>query len=146
MKKESNYYKFVAIVIVLVGLVLGIILGNVCKVDIDKDIWDSKFVFNIGLMFETWLISDIIAVFFTWMGSVLNKLENIESSICNKLDGSPKVLDNSVLDSTERDVKNTANTFVETKVADGYWDCPKCGLSMSKTNRFCQSCGTSKPK
>ena len=97
-------------------------------------------------MFETWLISDIIAVFFAWMGSVLNKLENIESSICNKLDGSPKVLDNSVLISTERDVKNTANTFVGQEVADGYWDCPKCGLSMSKKDRFCQHCGTSQPK
>ena len=32
-----------------------------------------------------------------------------------------------------------------TPVTTNYWNCPKCGSSMHKNDRFCQKCGTSKP-
>lgn len=101
-------------------------------------------------MFETWLVSDIIALFFTWMGCVLEKLENIERKFCENADSSSKVMENiiGVVNSTKDKVKNISNIYnsnqsVQTENKNT-WCCSECGKVNQNFINMC-SCGQRKP-
>lgn len=78
--------KTVALLLPLIVIIFGIILGFSCEVNVETKWYNSaSYVFNVGLMFETWMFFDLLALFFSWLASVLEKLENIEKSICGEI-------------------------------------------------------------
>lgn len=83
---NSKQFKTIAGLLVLVGAIFGIVLGFACQIPTYSVWYDShkEYAFNVGLMFETWMVFDLLALFFGWLGSVLEKLENIERSICGE--------------------------------------------------------------
>lgn len=82
---KSKRLKIVATLLPLIGIIFGIVLGFACQINVETKWYNSaKYAFNVGLMFETWMFFDLLALFFGWLGSVLEKLENIERSICGE--------------------------------------------------------------
>ena len=54
MKRNSNFFSIMAALIVFGGAIFGLILGFVCKIDTSGIF--AKLKFNVGLMFQTWII------------------------------------------------------------------------------------------
>lgn len=165
MKRKSSVFTVIAVIISLGGIVFGIILGAVCKIN-NAD-WSSspRMGFNPGLMFQTWIIADIIALAFYWMSQVLCKLENIEKAL--GADGENETLlsgINNLINNTKNAVSNqnvagsstSANT--NTTVNRSYnavppenreaganeWKCPNCGKINQNYVGSC-GCGQTKP-
>lgn len=81
---KSKTIKIVAVLLLFIGIIFGIVLGFACEITTHSGYYGTRQVFNVGLMFETWMVFDLLALFFGWLGSVLEKLENIERSICGE--------------------------------------------------------------
>ncbi len=150
---NSKFFKIIAVLIALTGIILGIVLGFACKIDIDTDWWYEKLRFNTGLMFETWIITDIIALLFGWMSAVLAKLENIERKFCENTDSSSKIMDKfygavkSTADKVKNISKNISNLQNSTETIHTSnattWICPRCGKVNQNYLDTC-SCGQQK--
>ena len=165
MKRKSTVFSVIAVLISLGGLVFGIILGAVCKINYSD--WSSspRYCFNPGLMFQTWIIADIIALAFFWMSQVLCKLENIEKAL--GADGENETLlsgINSLVNNTKNAVasqnsagnSNSANSNAaaygrnnaappeKTEAGPNEWKCPNCGKIHQNYVGSC-GCGQTKP-
>ena len=79
---SSKHLRVVSVIIGIFGVIFGIILGATCKINTSEWYNSAKYVFNVGLMFETWIVFDLIVLLFNWCAAVLGKLENIERAIC----------------------------------------------------------------
>ncbi len=138
---KSKQFKTIAGLLVLVGVIFGIVLGFACQVNVETKWYNSaKYAFNVGLMFETWMVFDLLALFFGWLASVLEKLENIERSIC---------AENSTINTTKplNDYIQTAVNGIHSKLekepAENEWKCPKCG---SINQNYVGTCGCGEEK
>lgn len=161
MKRKSNFFIIISVMITIGGLIFGIVLGNVCKYDYSS--WSSspKYMFNVGLMFQTWIISDIISLAFYWMACVLGKMENIEmalgaennsgsflSEINNRLNNRNTVVnsaDNNSFGHVE--TPDNVDTVSPQNVISGddEWVCPNCGNVHKNFVGSC-GCGQMRPK
>lgn len=71
----SKVYKYLSFIIAGVGLLLGIILGNVFG--IQKDIYTfTEAEFNYSIMFATWISTAFLFAIFFGMSRILN-FENV---------------------------------------------------------------------
>lgn len=140
---KSKTFKTISGLLVLVGAVFGIVLGFVCKINTSESIWDKELSFNVGLMFETWIGFDLLALFFGWLGSVLEKLENIERKICgeNSNTNTAKPLNEYI--NTAKNVVNNMHRQTENTPKENEWSCPNCGKVNQKYIHTC-SCGYTK--
>ncbi len=125
---ESKTFKVIGALLSVIGAIVGIVLGFTCEEHFGD--------FNVGLMLETWILFDLLALFFGWLGSVLEKLENIEQSVCGESDDSNSYL-------------QTAVTNIHNKLAkeptENEWKCPKCGRINQNYVGTC-GCGELKPE
>lgn len=136
---KSKTIKTVAVLLPLIGIIFGIVLGFACKVNIETKWYNSaKYAFNVGLMFETWMVFDLLALFFGWLASVLEKLENIERSICG---GNHNGMNINAI--------HTAIDNIQSKVkkepSENEWKCSKCGNINQNYVGTC-GCGEEKPE
>lgn len=139
---KSKQFKTISGLLVLVGAILGIVLGFACQTPTYSVWYDShkEYAFNTGLMFETWILFDLIALFFAWLASVLEKLENIERSICGE---------NTTINTTKplNDYIQTAVNGIHSKLekepTENEWKCPKCG---SINQNYVGTCGCGQVK
>lgn len=140
---KSKTFKTISGLLVLVGAVFGIVLGFVCKINTSESIWDKELSFNIGLMFETWIGFDLLALFFGWLGSALEKLENIEQKICgeNSNTNTAKPLNEYI--NTAKNVVNNMHRQTESISKGNEWKCPDCGKVNPNYVHTC-SCGHAK--
>lgn len=120
---KSKTIKTVAVLLPLIGIIFGIILGFACEINTSNWYSSAKYIFNFGLMFETWMFFDLLALFFGWLASVLEKLENIERSVCEV---------------------NNIHEKLEMKPTENEWQCPKCGRINQNYVGTC-GCGEVKP-
>lgn len=122
---KSKQFKTIAGLLVLVGAIFGIVLGFACQIPTYSVWYDShkEYAFNVGLMLETWIFFDLLALFFGWLASVLEKLENIERSVCEV---------------------NNIHEKLEMKPTENEWQCPKCGRINQNYVGTC-GCGEVKP-
>lgn len=88
------------------------------------------------------MVFDLLALFFGWLASVLEKLENIERSICGE---------NSTINTTKplNDYIQTAVNGIHSKLekepTENEWKCPKCGSINQNYVGTC-GCGEVKPE
>lgn len=164
MKRNSNFFTVIAAIIALGGVVFGIVLGAVCKIDTSGLFESAKLRFNAGLMIQTWIIADIIALVFQWMAAVLSKLENIEKAFgvdnnsetllsgINNLVNSIKGAAPSQSSTSNTHFSNsnhTENSNVnippqKATVGANEWKCPNCGKIHQNYVGSC-GCGQVKP-
>lgn len=147
---NGKFFKTVAVIITLLGIVLGIVLGFACQINISNWYSSAKYTFNTGLMFETWIVADLIALFFTWMGAVLEKLEKIEVKLCGKIEpnSQSEFKDNimGTVNSTVDKIKSFSTASTENSVpTENEWKCPNCGAINQNYTGTC-GCGQQKPK
>lgn len=140
---KSKTFKTISGLLVLVGAVFGIVLGFVCKINTSESIWDKELSFNVGLMFETWIGFDLLALFFGWLGSALEKLENIERKICgeNSNTNTAKPLNEYI--NTAKNVVNNMHKQTESTPKGNEWICPDCG-KINQNYTYTCSCGHTK--
>lgn len=139
---KSKQFKTIAGLLVLVGAIFGIVLGFACQIPTYSVWYDShkEYAFNVGLMFETWMVFDLLALFFGWLASVLEKLENIEHSICGE---------NSTINTTKplndyiQTAVNSIHSKLEKEPTENEWKCPKCG---SVNQNYVGTCGCGQVK
>ncbi len=160
---KSKQFKVIAVLVVIAGSIFGIVLGFTCQITTYSVWYDShkEYAFNIGLMLETWILFGLLGLFFGWLASVLNKLENIEAALLGK-----EIEDYESI----QEIKNFANKAKE-KIAKQYvaikgnnqqvaqttgdsldtaaqndeiWYCPNCGKRHQGDTNICD-CGTKKP-
>lgn len=139
---KSKTIKIVAVLLPLIGIIFGIVLGFACKVNISDDWWTEKLRFNVGLMFETWMFFDLLALFFGWLASVLEKLENIERSICGE---SSNINTTKPLNDYIQTAVNGIHSKLEKEPTENEWKCPKCGNINQNYVGTC-GCGEEKPQ
>ncbi|MBQ7504644.1 MAG: hypothetical protein IJT79_04935 [Ruminococcus sp.] len=164
MKRNSSFFKVIAAIITFGGAIFGIVLGAVCKVDVSGIFESAKLRFNVGLMIQTWIISDIIALAFYWMSAVLSKLENIEKALgagndsetllsdINNMVSSLKESASSQNSTKSASISNSIKTHSEKTstqqnniVKTNEWKCPNCGKIHQSYVGSC-GCGEEKPK
>lgn len=144
----GKFFQTTAFIIAIGGLIYGIILGAVCQYNAGSS-WNTDYKFNIGLMFQTWIFSDIIALAFFLGAHLLDALERIEKSlngaINKKQDGF--FIGDSLKDIIKFTNKLNAQSNEESKTNNNasFWYCPKCGTKNSMDNTTCK-CGTANPK
>lgn len=140
---KSKRMKTVAALLPLIGVIFGIILGFACEVNVETKWYNSAdYVFNVGLMFETWMFFDLVALFFSWLASVLEKLENIEKSICGK---SNTVKEDKTFNDYIQPAVNSIHKKIDKEPTETEWKCPKCGKINQNYVGTC-GCGEVKPK
>lgn len=140
---KSKRMKAVASLLPLIGVIFGIILGFSCEVNVETKWYNSaSYVFNVGLMFETWIFFDLLALFFGWLASVLEKLENIEKSICGEIN---TVNTDKPLNDYIQTAVNSIHNKIDKKPTETEWKCPKCGKINQNYVGTC-GCGEVKPK
>lgn len=137
---KSKTIKTVAVLLPLIGIIFGIVLGFACEVHVSGSWSSAKYAFNVGLMFETWMFFDLLALFFGWLGSVLEKLENIEHSICgeNSTINTKKPLNDYI-----QTAVNGIHSKIEKEPTENEWKCPKCG---SINQNYVGTCGCGQVK
>ena len=161
MKRKSNFFIFISVLISIGGLIFGIVLGNVCQLDISE--WHERAIlrFNVGLMIQTWIISDIIALAFYWMACVLDKMENIEkalgaennsgsffSEINNEIKNRNPVINSVKKNSTGQVDSNIHVDKIKPQSVvsgDDEWVCPNCGKVHKNYVGSC-GCGQTRPQ
>lgn len=124
-KVNVNAIKIIAVCISLIGIIVGVIWGNTEKV---YDHYDEYF--NVGLMFLTWLISDIVAVFLYTAALILEQLLKTNATL--------KVWNQTGLISN--DALSTASEYFDDSMA---WKCQRCGKINSNYVGTC-GCGQRK--
>ena len=135
---KSKTLNIVAALLIFVGIIFGIVLGFACKVDVSDDWWIENLKFNVGLMIETWMFFDLLALFFGWLGSVLEKLENIERTICDENHNGMNI--NAI-----HTAINNFQSKMKKEPSENEWKCPKCGSINQNYVGTC-GCGEVKPK
>lgn len=146
---SSKYLRVISVIIGIFGVIFGIVLGATCKVNTSEWYSSARYVFNIGLMFETWIAFDLIVLFFNWCAAVLSKLENIEKTICGGDVSNSNTTYKNILSAASEKVKTVTNTY-NTKISDkipisnNEWKCPNCGKINQNYTGTC-GCGQQKP-
>lgn len=159
---KSKVFTYTAILIPIIGIVFGIILGNVCQINVESNWYNSpRYVFNFGLMYETWIFFDLLALFFGWLASVLKKLENIEAVLTGgevendetiqKIKSFNKTAKEKIAKQYEaikynkqqagQSAEGCSNTFTQ---SNEIWYCSNCGKQHQGDTNICD-CGTKKP-
>lgn len=83
-RRNTNKYKNIGIIILIVGFIGGIILGNLFKVttltyesSIGSEYNEYNEIFNFILMFCTWISTALLSVFFFAINSICYRLDLI---------------------------------------------------------------------
>lgn len=157
---SSKHLRVISVIIGIFGVIFGIILGATCKINTSEWYSSAKYVFNVGLMFETWIAFDLIVLLFNWCAAVLGKLENIERAICGdkaeNTSSSYKTLFNAAAEKMKTINTNTTpsnGTFetstptnpAPTHISENEWKCPSCGKVNQNYTGTC-GCGQQKPR
>lgn len=137
---KSKTIKTVAVLLPLIGIIFGIVLGFACEINTSNWYSSAKYVFNVGLMFETWMVFDLLALFFGWLASILEKLENIERSICGE---NTTINTNKPLNDYIQTAVNGIHSKLEKEPTENEWKCPKCG---SVNQSYVGTCGCGQVK
>lgn len=156
---NSNVFKIIAVVISLVGVVFGIVLGFACQIPTYSEWYDSyiEYTFNTGLMIEAWLAFGLLAIFFWWLGCVLEKLENIERAVCGYsfTSNSTGGYFQSIVNNASRYTSNGTTNYpanqpsqaprAPSKAVPGSneWKCSKCGRINAS---YVGTCGCGEPR
>ena len=83
IKSFNNYQQF-AIVVLIIGLIIGVVLGNmftVCGSVSNFYSSCSSKEFNFVLMTVVWSISLLTSVFLFWMGHIIQLLKSIDRKL-----------------------------------------------------------------
>ncbi len=158
---SSKSLRVIAAIIGIFGVIFGIILGATAEINISEEWYSTKYVFNTGLMFETWIVFDLIVLFFNWCAAILSKLENIEKNICGDNVESSESKNKSIFSSATEKMKTMANINSNSGVgvtgissmtnseplhiSNNEWKCPNCGKVNQSYTGTC-GCGEEKPK
>ena len=157
---SSKHLRVFSVIIGIFGVVFGVILGATCKINTSEWYSSAKYVFNVGLMFETWIVFDLIVLLFNWCAAVLGKLESIERAICGdnpeNASSSYKSLFSAAAEKMKTINTNTTpgnGTFetstptapAPTHVSENEWKCPNCGKVNQNYIGTC-GCGQQKPR
>lgn len=158
---SSKHLRVISVIIGIFGVIFGIILGATCKINTSEWYSSARYVFNVGLMFETWIAFDLIVLLFNWCASVLGRLENIEKAICgdkaedtsssykslfNAATEKMKTINSNISNSEEGTVDKSMPTApAPTHVSDNEWKCPNCGKVNQNYTGTC-GCGQQKPR
>lgn len=120
---KSSLYKNVTAIVGILGIIGGVVLGNVIK-SIDFNTFETGF--NFALMISCWIGTALLCLIFYGIACILEYLENMgkESSI----EETPAPVD----------VQPTSEPAEK-----GDWICPKCGKINKKYVGSC-GCGYSK--
>lgn len=160
---KSKSFKVIGVLLSLVGIIFGIVLGFACQIPTYSVWYDShkEYAFNTGLMIETWLFFDLLALFFGWLGSVLEKLENIERTICensvtsNSTGGYFQSVVNNISRYTSTGATNAPTNSAATQPSQAprapsnavpgpnEWKCSKCGRVNAS---YVGTCGCGEPR
>lgn len=116
---SSKYYKIMAILVAVGGLIFGIVVGAITKSD-------NRGNFNAGLMIQSWIIADIFSMILFGIGSVLEYLESIKKSIDDCLH------------------QKSVSSASPVSPIGNEWKCPKCGRINQSYVGSC-GCGEQKP-
>lgn len=87
LSKKYNLYQGVSIGIFVVGVIIGIILGNhysTCSSYSQINQMCVEESFNIGIMLLTWIISFIIGLIVMQLGQIISLLMKINENMENK--------------------------------------------------------------
>lgn len=122
-KVNTNTIKTIAVVISLIGTIMGIVFGVIYKVE---PLYGKDY-FNVALMLFTWIVADIIAVIVYTMAMILQQLAEMNGIM--KIWNQTGVLSQSVV-STDRSVQNIS----------AEWKCSNCGRINSNEIHICR-CG-----
>lgn len=137
---KSKTIKIVAVLLLFIGIIFGIVLVFACEITTHSGYYGTRQVFNVGLMFETWMVFDLLALFFGWLASVLEKLENIERSICGE---NSTINANKPLNDYVQTAINSIHSKLEKEPTENEWKCPKCG---SINQNYVGTCGCGQVK
>lgn len=86
-KRKLNFYQVIAICVMAVGLVGGILIGNLFPACAETGGYFktcTKEEFNLGLTFLSWAGTFLFALFVFAIGHIINILESIDQKIKNK--------------------------------------------------------------
>lgn len=157
---SSKFFKVIAVIISFGGIIMGVVLGFACEINTSDWYSSARYVFNTGLMFETWIVADLIALLFSWASAVLSKLERLEKKFCGNSEASSQSDLRSnimgVVNSTVDKIKNynAAAEFVNHFSNESpnpqtpqvnEWKSPKCGRINQNYTGTC-GCGEPKPE
>lgn len=158
---SSKYLKVISVIIGIFGVIFGIVLGATCKINTSEWYNSARYVFNVGLMFETWIVFDLIVLLFNWCAAVLGKLENIEKAICGDKTDSNNSSYKSIFTAATEKIKTINGTNADTNggivdnptpsapkplhISDNEWKCPNCGKVNQNYTGTC-GCGQQKPR
>lgn len=83
-EKNTNKYKYIAIIILILGFIDGIIMGNIYKhssliykSDLNPAFNEYEYTFNTALMFYSWLASALLSLFIFAIHSICHRLDLI---------------------------------------------------------------------
>ena len=142
---KSSKMKIIAALLPFIGAVFGIVLGFACQINVETKWYNSAdYVFNTGLMLETWIFFDLLGIFFSWLASVLQKLENIERSICGTTNTYSGTSNSSFTFTGNNSNYSHVNT-PQQQAGAGEWKCPSCGRINQNYVGTC-GCGQVKEK
>ncbi len=84
--KKYNLYQIIAIFIVVIGIIMGIVVGNsyaVCNSYSNINGLCVAQSFNFGWMFTLWIVASIVGVLISSLGKIIELLTKIDEKCTN---------------------------------------------------------------
>lgn len=156
---SSKYLRVISVIIGIFGVIFGIILGATCKINTSEWYSSARYIFNTGLMFETWIVFDLIVLLFNWCAAVLGKLENIEKAICGEDVNCSETTYKKLFSVASERIRTATNVYNNAdsenpnnhesvynneSISNNEWKCPSCGKINQNYTGTC-GCGQQKP-
>ncbi|MBE6794131.1 MAG: zinc ribbon domain-containing protein [Ruminococcaceae bacterium] len=154
---SSKYFRIQGTIVIIVGIVLGIILGNYYKIDIDDSYYRETYVFNFWMFLLISGITDVLGSLLIGVATIIDKLDNnvplksntVGSNPVNGGTSSVRICRNcGATISPSATVCTTCGANLKVRAAapsQNAWICPKCGRENQNYVGTC-GCGEIKPK